>query len=193
MANFPVHTYSKGQVIFEQGTPGEIAYIIKTGTVQISVESPEGKLVLAELQPGAIFGEMALVLKDNKRTAKAVALEDLEAIAIYKNYFMDYLKETPMVIVTLLTGLIERLQETTSRLTKSSRLTAQIEEVLHLLNNHGVEAIKYNETVETFCRFAEMEPSVIQDQLEHIETLGHIQISTDKNDHKVITLPFRKL
>jgi CRP/FNR family cyclic AMP-dependent transcriptional regulator len=193
MVNFPVHMYSKGQVIFKEGTPGEIAYIIKTGSIEISVEGPEGKLVLAKLPPGAIFGEMALVLKENKRTATATALEDSEIVAVYKNYFMEYLKGSPVIMVSLLTALIERLQETTTRLLKSNRLMAEIEEILRLLVNHGVETIIYDEVVQTFCRCSEVETAVIEDQLEHLEKLGHIQIEKDKYHRKVIKLPYRKI
>ena len=193
MINFPVHTYSKGKIIFEEGALGEIAYILKTGSIEISVEGAEGKLVLAQLHPGAIFGEMALLLKKNKRTATAVALEDSEVIAIYKNYFLEYLKDSPVVIVTLLTGLIERLQETTSRLLKSNRLVAQIEEILQLLISHGVETIKYDDIVRTFCRCTEVEPAAIEDQLRHLEKLGHIQIFEDNKNRRIIKLPYRKL
>jgi CRP-like cAMP-binding protein len=193
MVNFPVHRYSKEQIIFEEGTIGNVDYIIKTGSVKISIEGAEGKLILAVLQPGAIFGEMALLLKENKRTATATAIEDSEVIAIYKNYFMEYLKDSPVVMVSLLTGLIERLQETTAKLLKSNRLVAEIEEILHLLVKHGVEAIKYDEIVQTFCRCTEVEATIIDAQLKHLEKLGHIQITEDKKGQKVIHLPYKRI
>jgi CRP/FNR family transcriptional regulator, cyclic AMP receptor protein len=193
MVNFPVHQYVKDQIIFEAGTIGSVAYILKSGSIEISITGTEGKLVLANLQPGAIFGEMALLLKENKRTATAIALEDSEVIAIYKNYFLEYLKDSPVVMVTLVTGLIERLQETTARLLKSSRLVAEIEEILYLLVKHGIEAIKYDEIVQTFCRCTEVEASTVENQLKHLEKLGHIQIFEDNQGKKVIHLPYKKL
>ncbi|HBE78867.1 MAG TPA: cyclic nucleotide-binding protein, partial [Firmicutes bacterium] len=127
MINFPIHNYPKDQVIFKEGTTGNVAFIIKEGTAEISIEGESGKLILAELHPGDIFGEMALFLKENKRTATAVALEDCELIAIYKNFFMDYLKECPAVVVTLINSLIQRLQETSIRLSQSKSLVIEID------------------------------------------------------------------
>lgn len=193
MVNFPVHKYLKDQTIFEEGTIGTVAYIIKTGSVEISIEGAEGRLVLTNLQAGAIFGEMALLLKENKRTATAIALEDCEVIAIYKNYFLDYLKDSPKVMISLLTGLIERLQDTTIRLLKSNRLSAQIEEMLHLLVKHGVQTIQYDEIVQTFCRCTEVEAATIEAQLTHLEKLGHIQIEEDSHYKKTIKLPYKNI
>ena len=87
-------------------------------------------------------------------------------------------------MVSLLTGLIERLQETTTRLLKSNRLVVEIEEILHLLVKHGVQAIKYNEIVQTCCRCTKVEASTIENQLKHLESLGHIQITEDNHRQK---------
>jgi CRP/FNR family transcriptional regulator, cyclic AMP receptor protein len=193
MVNFPVHQYSKEQIIFEEGTCANVAYILKTGSVEISVQGAEGKIVLANLKPGAIFGEMALLLKDNKRTATAIASENSEVIAIYKNYFLEYLKDSPVVIITLVTGLIERLQETTSRLSKSNHLLLEIEEILHLIVKHDVKSIKYNEVVQTIHRCSEIEISAIESKLDYLEKLGHLQITNDDEGRKVIILPYKKI
>lgn len=53
--------YGPGSVIFEQGDPGDRAYFIKRGTVDIVVEKGEEGVRVAQLGKGAFFGEMALV------------------------------------------------------------------------------------------------------------------------------------
>ena len=47
----------KGEVLFEQGDPGETLYAIGSGTLEFSVLSPDGrKLILYVMSKGAIFG-----------------------------------------------------------------------------------------------------------------------------------------
>jgi CRP-like cAMP-binding protein len=52
-------TYDKGEVIFQQGTPGDTMYIIQSGAVEISQLQGDRKKVLALLERGDFFGEMA--------------------------------------------------------------------------------------------------------------------------------------
>jgi CRP-like cAMP-binding protein len=68
--------FSAGSVIFRQGYPGEHAYIIQSGTVEIYKELPNGdEEQLALLQTGEMFGELAL-LDDAPRSASARAHTD---------------------------------------------------------------------------------------------------------------------
>lgn len=68
--------YAAGEVIFRQGYPGDHAYIIKSGVIEIYDEKPDGSIMrLALLKPGEMFGELAL-LDDAPRSASARAHED---------------------------------------------------------------------------------------------------------------------
>ena len=63
-----------GDTIFLMDSPGDSMMAILEGNVRISVPSPEGKeIVLAILQPGEVFGEIAL-LDGKGRTADARGL-----------------------------------------------------------------------------------------------------------------------
>ena len=50
-------TYAAGQMIFEEGQPGDFIYVVKEGEVEILV----GADVVETLDVGEIFGEMALI------------------------------------------------------------------------------------------------------------------------------------
>ena len=54
-------TYDTGEYIFVEGDAGDCAYIIESGTVEISLGNDDGKLVLATLNKGEILGEMAII------------------------------------------------------------------------------------------------------------------------------------
>ncbi len=66
---------AKGEVLFEQDDPGETLYAIASGTLEISVLSPDGrKLSLDVMREGALFGEIAL-FDPGPRTATITATE----------------------------------------------------------------------------------------------------------------------
>src|SRR5215216_7554770 len=70
-ARVRVRNYAAGDTIFLMGSPGDSMMALLSGSVRISVPSPDGKeIVLAILQPGEIFGEIAL-LDGKERTADA--------------------------------------------------------------------------------------------------------------------------
>jgi CRP-like cAMP-binding protein len=69
--------YKAGDVIFRQGYPGDNAYIILSGQVEIVDEIPGGpEFRIALLDAGQMFGELAL-LDDKPRSATARAVSDV--------------------------------------------------------------------------------------------------------------------
>ena len=67
-------SFKKGDVIFDISEKSDDLYLINAGMVQI--ESSEG-MVLATLSKGEMLGEMASILGERERTARAVALRAL--------------------------------------------------------------------------------------------------------------------
>ena len=69
--------YNAGDVIFRQNFPGDHAYIIQSGEVEVyNEENDRSETHLAVLGPGEMFGEVAL-LDDVPRTASVRALSDV--------------------------------------------------------------------------------------------------------------------
>ena len=64
--------YTKGEVIFEEGSAGDSLYLISKGRVEVSI----GGKKLRELESGNCFGEFAL-LNGEKRTATVKACDEL--------------------------------------------------------------------------------------------------------------------
>ncbi|NLF97335.1 MAG: cyclic nucleotide-binding domain-containing protein [Candidatus Riflebacteria bacterium] len=111
--------YSSGSVIFQEGEPGNVAFILTEGSVEITVGSGDKKKVVTVFKPVSVFGEMALVLKDQKRTATAVARSDSKVAVISKQDFDEFLEKSPKLIGVALTALVHRLRTTTERLGKT--------------------------------------------------------------------------
>ena len=54
-------SFLDGEYIFREGETGGHAYILDTGNVDILKSSPSGQLKVADVDQGALFGEMALI------------------------------------------------------------------------------------------------------------------------------------
>lgn len=69
---FDVQTVPKGAKVISQGQEGAEAYIVARGELEVVREGEKGNLVLARLNNGALFGEMAL-LSRAPRAASVIA------------------------------------------------------------------------------------------------------------------------
>ncbi|HXI21095.1 MAG TPA: cyclic nucleotide-binding domain-containing protein, partial [Gemmatimonadales bacterium] len=66
-------TLSPGEIIFDEGEPGDHFYVIQSGEVELVRETPQQQRVVARLGAGDFFGELGLVL-GGPRTSRAVAV-----------------------------------------------------------------------------------------------------------------------
>jgi CRP-like cAMP-binding protein len=111
-------TYAAGQVIFNAGDVGDSAYVIIEGTVEISVPTPSGPIVINEMGRNDLLGEIAIV-GEVPRTATAKAITKLETLKISKELFMKIIRENPDAATELIRILAARLALTTSQLSRT--------------------------------------------------------------------------
>jgi CRP-like cAMP-binding protein len=96
------------EMVFCENEPGRELYIIQSGSIKIQKMVQGQEVMLAVLQTGDIFGEMALL--DNKpRSATAVVAENAALLAINKANFETMVKQKPQLATKLITLLSERL------------------------------------------------------------------------------------
>jgi CRP-like cAMP-binding protein len=82
-----------GQVIVQQGEPGDYFYVVTDGRCIVTREQPNQKAVrLAELEPGACFGEEALIA-DSPRNATVTMLTRGVLMRLSKNDFRTLLND----------------------------------------------------------------------------------------------------
>jgi CRP-like cAMP-binding protein len=102
---FTVERFSAGTTIFRQGDPGDRAYFIRDGEVEVFDE--ERGQVLARLAVGDYFGEMALIA-NAPRNATVRAVSDVELAALGKHNFLNMLKLLPSTQETIMSTVQQR-------------------------------------------------------------------------------------
>lgn len=108
-----------GEIIFREGDAGDAAYAIHRGRVEILVGRDEAEVQVAELGPGAVLGELAL-LDGSARSATARAATDVSLFRIDQGEF-DFLRRNMRpaaykVIRSISFALCERLRDTNARM-----------------------------------------------------------------------------
>ena len=101
-------TYRKDAMIFAEGEPGNELFVIQKGSVKIAKIADNNEMLLAVLNAGDIFGEMA-ILEGKPRAASAIAYGDCQVMAINKANFELMTYSQPQLISRVTTLLSERL------------------------------------------------------------------------------------
>jgi CRP/FNR family cyclic AMP-dependent transcriptional regulator len=107
-----IRTCSAGEIIFRKGSAGDAMLVLLTGSVRISMPSGDGKeVVLVLLQPGEIFGEIA-VLDGKDRTADAKAVTPCHLAVLEQRDVLALLDRHPRVWPKVVEMLCDRLRST---------------------------------------------------------------------------------
>jgi EAL domain-containing protein (putative c-di-GMP-specific phosphodiesterase class I) len=111
--------FSPGAQIFREGEPGEQAYIIVRGEVEISALQRGRKIVIARLRKDELFGEMALI-DDELRSATATAMDETEVIVIERALLRDKIDAADPLLQILLKVTLQRFRWTQKLVLQSS-------------------------------------------------------------------------
>ena len=102
-------TFRTGDRIFSEGEPGHHIYVIRQGTVRISRLEEGIAQVLADLGPGNVIGEMAVV-SESQRSASATALTECVLSVIPKEEIDRRIDDADPILKILLLTAFERIR-----------------------------------------------------------------------------------
>lgn len=108
-------TYEAGEAIFTQGQPGAALFVLIEGAVEIELFEDGKNFVLARMEKGHFFGELAL-LDDSPRSASAKALKGTKALALYRSDLNKMIQvdaqASSLIFKSLATLVGDRLKKT---------------------------------------------------------------------------------
>jgi CRP/FNR family transcriptional regulator, cyclic AMP receptor protein len=110
---------ASGGVLFKQDDFGDAMYVVKTGLLEIYKNDVFGAVRVAEVRPGGLVGEMALV-ENKPRSANVRASEDCQLLLFSRGAYAQLKEKHPQVATKfqdeLLLLLSGRLRQTTDKL-----------------------------------------------------------------------------
>ena len=107
--------FAPGELLFNQGDPGDAAYIIIGGEAEVLISGTGGPIAVATVGKNVFVGEIA-ILCDVPRTASIRAVSALTTLRITKDLFLRMLMDFPAIGIEVMRVLAQRLEHTTERL-----------------------------------------------------------------------------
>jgi CRP/FNR family cyclic AMP-dependent transcriptional regulator len=118
-----VQRFRRGAAVFHIGDEGNALYGVSKGLVRIWLPGKEGReLTISLLDPGEIFGEIAL-LDGLPRTAEATVLSEAVLIALDRPLFLNLLRQEPQLAQHIIELLCKRLRTSTDRFSEDAFLS----------------------------------------------------------------------
>ncbi len=111
--------FAKGVKIFEIGEAGLAAFVLLQGEVEIVGANAKGEMVtFTTVKRGEMFGELALMQPDAKRTATAIAKVDCEVMTIGRDKLVDKIDRSDQFIRYWIKYLTDRVVDLSKRVNK---------------------------------------------------------------------------
>lgn len=107
-------TYKPGEIIFSQGDTGDEAFIVESGQIEIASGNGNAEIVIATIDEGGLFGEMALI-DDSPRMATARAMRKTTCVVVPKRVFGRLMKDAHPVLRVVLSTMMQRVRGKASK------------------------------------------------------------------------------
>lgn len=101
----PNKTFKAGDVIFSEGETPDGVYYLCEGKATVHKRIGERQVLLAELEPGDIFGELAMV-GESLRSATVIAAEECWVYKFSADSFKKKLQTMDSFMYTMLMSLV---------------------------------------------------------------------------------------
>jgi len=103
-------SFRKRQIIYSVGDTSDSIYLIKVGSIKLTVVSAEGnEAVTAILKGGELFGPETLDITPSRRVTNAIALTSVRAAKIDRNTMMELVLGNPTICLLFMSSLIRRI------------------------------------------------------------------------------------
>jgi CRP/FNR family cyclic AMP-dependent transcriptional regulator len=140
--------FGRGEIVFHEGDPGDSLHRVTAGRFAARVTTPLGDVAtFAVHAPGEVFGLLAVIHPDARRTATVIALQPSETFAIPRSAFVRLRATYPGVASAVEQLLVEMLTASSNRLVEALytpvhlRVRARLRDLARIYGDGGSEPI----------------------------------------------------
>jgi signal transduction histidine kinase len=133
---------SPGDLLMEQGSTGDCAYVILEGEFEVKRRMGDHEITIAVREAGEVIGEMSL-LDRAPRIATVRAVRESRALRIHKDTFEYLLSTNPAAVLAVLHTVTARLRQNEALLHQREKMAALgtfSAGIAHELNNPAAAA-----------------------------------------------------
>ena len=136
-----IRHFEQGEIIFREGDPGEVLYMVKSGQVRIFINGLDGSETSVILfgRAGDIFGELA-VIDGLPRSATAVAISPTTLYMIERQTFSQYMRQIPQLSFNFMYELTRKVRYNTRQMDSLTSLPVPqrlARKLMELAQNYG--------------------------------------------------------
>lgn len=108
-------THEHNERIWNEGQPADGIHLVVSGYLAVKISTPDGdEAMLAVLGPGDVFGELALLGDDQRRTASVIALDRARTKRVSNRDWAELRSRHPEIdelVTKMMAGYVIRLGE----------------------------------------------------------------------------------
>ncbi|MFP4114752.1 MAG: Crp/Fnr family transcriptional regulator [Spirochaetota bacterium] len=179
--------YQPGEIIFCEYEPGDAFYLIQEGRVQISKIVGDIEKTVDVLQPGEIFGEMA-ILEEAPRSATAIAAEKVKCLEFNRENFEILMRGNPAIALKLLKLFTKRIYDQRRRfmILTLDDTQARVADVFLMLNELGTQPQDetdervFQTTPEDVAHWAGLSTDETKHVLNHFVSQRRLEVENDR-------------
>ena len=186
--------FSRHEVVFHEGDPGDSVHLIDQGRVALRVTTPLGDTVtLRILGPGSLFGELA-ILDPAPRNATVVALERTHTLALHRDHFEELRREHPEVDRMLLDALVSEVRRLSIQLLEAlytsvpQRIQLRLADLVDQYGTDAAGSVDIPLTQDDLAGLCGTSRTTVNKVLRELESKGLVAVS---RGHVVIPDPDR--
>jgi CRP-like cAMP-binding protein len=178
-------TFRRGEIVVHQNDPADSLHLISKGHFVVRVMTPLGEpATLAVVGPGDMFGEMALIGENARRSATVEAIEEAETLSVHELDFARIRQEHPSVNEFVIRFLVSEVRVMNERLLEAYYVSAErrvLRRVVELSRLYGSQnhdgPVEIPLTQETLAGMAGTSRATVNAVLREAQTRGLVELA----------------
>lgn len=178
-------SFAPGTVLFREGDIGKEMFVIQAGRVAISKQVRDVEKVLATLDAGEFFGEMAII-SNRPRNATATVEDEARLLVIDPRTFEAMIRGNSEIAVRMIKKLADRLSEADAQIETllladpASRVVNHLLSLAQQLGNAGMGAVRLEFAPREWARNLGLGESNIREMVARLGRNGLLTVDGDQ-------------